>query len=107
MNEEELSFTGKLLNTPYGKPDAYGALSMPLYQTAAFEFETAEQMEAAFKGKSAEHTYSRITNPTVQYFESRIQAITKALSVTAVNSGMAAITNAVISLAQTGSNIVT
>jgi len=107
MNEEELSFTGKLLNTPYGKPDTYGALSMPVYQSAAFEFETAEEMEIAFKGRSADHTYSRITNPTVQYFENRIQSITNALSVTAVNSGMAAITNAIISVAQTGSNIVT
>jgi len=107
MNKKEISFTGKLLNTPYGKQDAYGALSMPVYQSAAFEFETAEDMEAAFKGLTAEHTYSRITNPTVQYFESRVQSITNALSVTAVNSGMAAISNAIITLAQTGSNIVT
>jgi len=32
MNNEELSFTGKILHTPYAKPDAYGALSMPVYQ---------------------------------------------------------------------------
>ncbi|MDD4971579.1 MAG: PLP-dependent transferase [Paludibacter sp.] len=107
MENEELSFDGKILNTPYGKQDAYGALSMPIYQSAAFEFATAEDMEDAFKGKTSDHTYSRITNPTVQYFESRVQAITNALSVTAVNSGMAAITNAIITLAQSGSNIVT
>ena len=107
MKKDEQSVTGKILNTPYGKSDTYGALSMPVYQTAAFEFETAEEMEAAFKGKSADHTYSRITNPTVQYFESRIQSVTNALSVTAVNSGMAAITNTIFTLAQTGSNIVT
>ena len=106
MNKEELSFDGKILHTPYGKPDAYGALSMPVYQSAAFEFETAEEMEAAFLGKSPNHTYSRITNPTVQYFESRVQTITGALSVTALNSGMAAISNVFISLAQMGSNIV-
>jgi O-acetylhomoserine/O-acetylserine sulfhydrylase-like pyridoxal-dependent enzyme len=58
MNNEELSFTGKILHTPYAKPDAYGALSMPVYQCAAFEFETAEMMEAAFMGKVAEHTYA-------------------------------------------------
>jgi O-acetylhomoserine (thiol)-lyase len=107
MNNEEISFDGKILNTPFGCEDAYGALSMPVYQSAAFEFKTAEEMEDAFKGKSANHTYSRITNPTVQYFESRVQTITKALSVSAVNSGMAAITNTILTLAQTGSNIVT
>lgn len=107
MDKEEQSFDTKVLNTSYGKPDAYGALSMPVYNSAAYEFETAEDMEAAFTGKSANHTYSRITNPTVQYFENRVQSITGALSVTALNSGMAAISNAIISLAQTGSNIVT
>ena len=104
---EELSFNGKILNTPYGKPDTYNALSMPVYNSAAYEFESAEQMESAFTGKSAEYAYSRITNPTVQYFEDRVQTITGALSVTALNSGMAAITNAIITLAQMGSNIVT
>lgn len=104
---EELSFEGKVLNTPYGKPDAYGALNMPVYHSAAFEFKTAEEMEAAFIGRSANHTYSRITNPTVQYFEDRVQTITGAFSVTALNSGMAAITNAIIAVAQTGSNIIT
>jgi len=107
MNKEELSFNGKVSNAPFSKPDAYNALSMPVYQNSAFEFETAEEMEAAFTGKSANHTYSRITNPTVQNFENRVQIITGALSVTALNSGMAAITNAIITLAQSGSNIVT
>jgi O-acetylhomoserine (thiol)-lyase len=107
MDKEELSFNGKLLNTPYGKQDAYGALSMPIYHSAAYEFETAEAMEAAFTGKTADYAYSRITNPTVQYFEDRVRTITGAFSTTALNSGMAAITNAIITLAQTGSNIVT
>ncbi len=107
MDKEELSFNGKLLNTPYGKQDAYGALSMPIYHSAAYEFETAEAMEAAFTGKTADYAYSRITNPTVQYFEDRVRTITGAFSVTALNSGMAAITNTIITVAQTGSNIVT
>jgi O-acetylhomoserine (thiol)-lyase len=104
---DDLSFEGKILHTPFGKEDVYGAMNMPVYQNAAFEYETAEEMEAAFCGKSANHTYSRITNPTVQNFESRVQSITGALSVTALNSGMAAISNAMITLAQSGSNIVT
>ncbi len=107
MTEEELSFNSKLLHTPYGKPDAYGALSMPVYNSAAYEFESAEQMESAFTGKISEFAYSRITNPTVQYFEDRVKAISGAYSVTALNSGMAAITNAIITLAKAGSNIVT
>ncbi len=97
----------KLLHTPYAKPDAYNALSMPVYHSAAFEFESAEQMELAFTGRATDHTYSRITNPTVQYFEDRVKTITDAFSVTALNSGMAAISNTIITLAKLGSNIVT
>jgi len=100
--DEELSLNGKILHTGYAKADAYNALSMPVYNSAAYEFETAEQMELAFTGKVADHTYSRITNPTVQYFEDRVKTISGAYSVTALNSGMAAISNAIISIATNG-----
>lgn len=105
MNKK--SFDTKILHTPYAKPDAYHSLSMPVYNVAAYEFDTAEDMELAFTGKAALHTYSRITNPTVQYFEDRVKKITGAFNVTALNSGMAAITNAIITVAKSGGNIVT
>lgn len=104
---EDKSFETELLHTPYAKPDAYNALSMPVYNSAAYEFDTAEQMELAFTGRATNHTYSRITNPTVQYFEDRVKNISGAISVTALNSGMAAISNTIITVAQSGSNIVT
>ncbi len=71
------------------------------------EFETAEAMADAFTGKISEHTYSRISNPTVQHFEKRIAGITDATIVTALNSGMAAICNTLLTIAQAGANIVT
>lgn len=101
------NFESLVLHTAFEKEDVYGSLSMPIYNTAAYEFDTAEAMEAAFCGRTKEHAYSRITNPTVQYFERKVQVVTDALSVTALNSGMAAISNTLITLAQTGSNIVT
>jgi len=104
---DDNSFETRLLHTPYGCPDAYHALSMPVYNSAAYEFETAEAMEAAFLGRTAEHTYSRITNPTVQYFEDRVRAITGSMGVTALNSGMAAISNIIMSIGYAGGNIVT
>lgn len=104
---EDTSFEARLLHTPYDRQDAYNALSMPVYNTAAYEFETAEEMEQAFSGRSADHTYSRITNPTVQYFESRVRAITGATGVTALNSGMAAISNVMFTIGFAGGNIIT
>ena len=96
----------KIIHTPFAKPDAYNALSMPVYHSAAYEFDSAEQMEQAFLGNSTEHTYSRISNPTVQHFENRIKQITGSMSVTALNSGMAAIANTLLTIARSGSNIV-
>ncbi|MDR0667652.1 MAG: aminotransferase class I/II-fold pyridoxal phosphate-dependent enzyme [Prevotellaceae bacterium] len=97
----------QMLHAPYPLKDAYGALSMPVYQAVAYEFETAAQMEAAFTGKSPEHVYSRVSNPTVQYFEQRVKTLTGADEVIAFNSGMAAIANTFIAVAQAGANIVT
>lgn len=105
MNETR--YETKILGLPFPKPDIYGSLSMPVYHALAYEFATAEEMEAAFCGRTAEHTYSRVTNPTVQYFEERVKAATSAYGVTALNSGMAAISNTFFTLAGTGSNVVT
>ncbi|MDR1861340.1 MAG: aminotransferase class I/II-fold pyridoxal phosphate-dependent enzyme [Bacteroidales bacterium] len=99
-------FTTQILSTPYVKADAHRALSEPIYSNAAFDFETAEQMELAFQGKIGEHSYSRVSNPTVEHFEMRIRAITGAPNVTAVGSGMAAIADTLLLLSYAGSNIV-
>ncbi|MDR2384727.1 MAG: PLP-dependent transferase [Tannerella sp.] len=107
MDKKNKNFEAKLLNMPYEKPDTYGALSMPVYNSVAFEFKTAKEMEEAFCGLSNDYYYSRIDNPTVRYFENRVKNITDSMSATAVNSGMAAIANVIISIASTGCNIIT
>jgi O-acetylhomoserine (thiol)-lyase len=106
-NKKNLSPETQMLHAPYPVKDAYGALSMPVYQAVAYEFETAAQMESAFTGKSPEHVYSRVSNPTVQYFEQRVKALTGAGEVVAFNSGMAAIANTLMAVASAGANIVT
>ena len=104
---QQNNYETQLINTPYPQPDPYGALSMPVYNALAYEFETAEEMEKVFTGKEDKHFYSRISNPTVEYFENRVKKITKAHGVTAFNSGMAAVSNVFFTLAWSGSNIVT
>jgi len=104
MNSKE--FEDRLLGVGFPKKDVYGSLSIPVYNALAYEFETAEEMEDAFCGITKEHTYSRVTNPTVQFFEERVKTVTNAFGVTALNSGMAAISNAFFTLAWSGSNII-
>ena len=97
----------KTIHSAYQSKDAYGALAMPVYHTAAYEFENAEIMSDAFCSRVAMPDYSRVTNPTVIYFEKRVKEITGANTVYALTSGMAAISNALLSICQSGDNIVT
>lgn len=100
-------FSTRVIHAPYLKKDQHNALCMPIYSNAAFEFESAEAMEDAFLGRQPAHMYSRISNPTVENFEQKVRTITDALQVTAVSSGMAAITNTIITLTEQGDNIIT
>jgi len=100
-------FSTKVIHTAYTKNDAHNTLQMPIYSNAAFEFESAEYMEEVFLGHHPDHTYSRISNPTVENFERRIISITGALGVSALSSGMAAISSVFFTVTQTGSNIIT
>ena len=95
------------IDTPFQNRDVYGSLSMPVYHTAAYEFDTAADMADAFTGRVIAPDYSRVMNPTVTYFENKVKAITGAADVIAFSSGMAAISNTLMALAATGKNIVT
>ena len=101
-----MNYETKILTTKYQKPDAYGALSMPVYLTAAFEFPSAKAMSDAFCGRSMAPSYARIANPTTTYLEERVRQATEAVSVTALNTGMAAIATALTAVAAQGLNIV-
>ncbi len=94
------------IDTPFQKRDAYGALSMPVYHTLAYEFDDAKVMADAFCGRIEEPDYSRVMNPTVTFLEQKIRKITGAERVTALSSGMAAISNTLMSLVEAGKNIV-
>ncbi len=101
-----MQYETKILTTKYPKPDPYGALSMPVYHTAAFEFESAKAMSDAFCGRSMAPSYARISNPTVTFFEERVRQLTGAASVTALNMGMTAISYALMAVSAAGLNIV-
>lgn len=101
------NFTTKILHAKFLKEDAHGSLRMPVYDNVAFEFKTTQELEQAFQGKISAHAYSRISNPTTEHFEGQLKAVTDSVGVLALSSGMAAISNTVLTLAKTGDNIIT
>lgn len=95
------------IHTPYPLPDPYGALAMPVYECCAFEFRDHKEMTDSFAGVSGAPDYSRVTNPTVINLENIIRNLTGARDVVAFNSGMAAISAAIMSLTAAGKKVVT
>lgn len=95
------------IHVPFKRRDAYDAISMPVYNAVAYEFDNAKMMSDAFCGRIDAPDYSRVENPTVTNFEERVKALTGAKNVVALNSGMAAISNAIVALTAQGKNIIT
>ena len=95
------------IHLPYKRRDAYDALSMPIYNAVAYEFDNAEVMADAFCGRIDAPDYSRVENPTVTNFELRVKALTGAENVIALNSGMAAISNTLFAIVEQGKNVIT
>jgi O-acetylhomoserine (thiol)-lyase len=100
------SFSAKIIGCEFAGPDVYGAINMPVYRNAAFEFPDSETIAAAFQNRIDAHTYSRITNPTVANLERKIKVASGGEHVMALASGMAAISNTFFAIAYAGSNIV-
>lgn len=94
------------IHTHYVRPDAYGALAVPIYNNVAFEFDDAAEMADAFCNRIKAPDYARVENPTVTNLEQRVKALTGAAHVTAFNSGMAAISNTLLAVAEQQKNIV-
>lgn len=100
------NFTTRSLNIPFPKKDPHNALSMPIYESIAFEFDSAEDIAANFRGELPAHTYSRTSNPTVEYFEAKVKSLTGAHQVLALTSGMAAISATLLAVCKQGDNII-
>ena len=80
--------------------------AVPLYQTTAYAFDSAQHGADLFDLKVAGNIYTRITNPTNDVLEQRVSALEGGIAAVAMASGMAAITAAIQTIAEAGDNIV-
>lgn len=81
-------------------------VAVPIYQTAAFEFDSAAHAAALFNLEVEGHRYSRISNPTTSVLEKRVSMLEGGVGALAVSSGQAAINYAILALTENGGNIV-
>jgi len=82
------------------------AVAVPIYQTVAYAFDSAQHGADLFDLKVPGNIYTRIMNPTTDVLEKRIAALEGGIAALAVASGMAAITYAIQTIAEAGDNIV-
>src|SRR2546427_589487 len=69
--------------------------AVPIYQTVAYAFDSAQHGADLFDLKVAGNIYTRIMNPTTDVLEKRVAALEGGIAAVAVASGMAAITYAI------------
>ena len=101
MRDDTIAIHGGYSADPQTK-----AVAVPIYQTVAYEFDSADHGAALFDLEVSGNIYSRLSNPTVGVLEERIAALEGGVAALCVGSGMAAIHYAIINIAEAGSNIV-
>jgi O-acetylhomoserine (thiol)-lyase len=86
--------------------DSQGTMAVPIYQTTAFAFESAQQASDRFCLQDLGNIYTRLTNPTTAVLEARLAELEGGVSAIATSSGQAAIFYAVANLYEAGDNII-
>ncbi|MDD5157216.1 O-acetylhomoserine aminocarboxypropyltransferase/cysteine synthase family protein [Sulfurimonas sp.] len=94
------------LHAGYEK-DSSRTMAVPIYQTTAYDFGTAEFAASSFNlEQGTDHVYTRVGNPTNAILERRFAEVEGGSACLAVASGMAAIFYSVLNVAESGDNIV-
>src|ERR1700756_2902211 len=82
------------------------AVAVPIYQTVAYAFDSADHGAALFNLEVEGYRYSRIANPTTAVLERRIAELEGGVEALCVSTGQAALNYAMLNLADMGTNIV-
>lgn len=80
--------------------------AVPIYQTTSYVFNDPEHAANLFALKEFGNIYTRLMNPTTDVLEQRLAALEGGVGALAVASGSAAITYAILNIAQAGDEIV-
>ena len=91
----------------YETDETTKSCAVPIYQTVAYEFDNAQHGADLFDLAVPGNIYSRIMNPTWDVLEKRVAALENGLAALVVASGSAAINYAILTIAESGDNIVT
>lgn len=101
MKRETIAIHGGFDSDP-----ATRAVAVPIYQTVAYSFDSAEHGAALFNLEVPGHRYSRISNPTNDVLEQRVTELEGGVGSISVSSGQTALYYAALNVTEMGRNIV-
>jgi O-acetylhomoserine (thiol)-lyase len=101
MKRETIAIHGGFDSDPATK-----AVAVPIYQTAAYSFDSAAHGAALFNLEVEGFRYTRIANPTTNVLEARVAALEGGVGALSVASGQTALYYAALNVTQMGRNIV-
>lgn len=88
------------------KPENGQPRVMPIYQSTTYKYDSSEHLGKLFDLQVPGHMYTRISNPTAEYVEERINSLEGGVGAMLTSSGQAASFMAVFNIASQGDNIV-
>ena len=101
MKRETIAIHGGFDSDP-----ATHAVAVPIYQTVAYAFDSAEHGAALFNLEVEGYRYSRISNPTTDILEQRVTQLEGGIGSLCVSSGQTALYYAALNVTEMGRNIV-
>ncbi|AKL97192.1 O-acetylhomoserine/O-acetylserine sulfhydrylase CysD [Clostridium aceticum] len=106
MSKKQLRFDTLQVHAGQSPDPTTGSRAVPIYQTSSYVFNNADHAANLFALKEPGNIYTRIMNPTTDVFEQRIAALEGGVGALAVASGSAAITYAILNIAEAGDEVV-
>jgi O-acetylhomoserine (thiol)-lyase len=107
MSDQKTPNLGTLaLHAGHDPDTTSGSRAVPIYQTTSYMFRDSEHAAKLFALEELGYIYTRIMNPTTDVLEKRVAALEGGVAGLAHASGQAAITSAILNIAQAGDNIV-
>ncbi len=82
------------------------SVAVPIYQTVAYAFDSADHAAALFNLEAEGYRYTRIANPTTDVLERRVAALEGGVGALCVGSGQAAVAYAVQNVTELDCNII-
>lgn len=107
MPKQLQGFNSNLVHAGEHPDPTTGSVIPPIYQTTTFGFPTNESMLDLMEGRSSGYIYTRYGNPGYSTAEAKIALMEGAASALVLSSGMAAISTAIMTLANAGDHIIT